>query len=349
MADTLPRYDPTRDYDWNYAHAPDPVDVGVPPVPGRWKFLGLEVRSHIGIPAGPLLNGRWVLYYARLGFDVLTYKTVRSRRHPCYPLPNLVPVKTGPLEGTEDELPATASMEGSWAVSFGMPSAEPDVWRRDVEQTREKLEPGQLLVVSVVATVQPGWTIEEVADDYARCARWAVDSGAHAVEANFSCPNVDTCDGQLYTDPSSAGIVARRIRDAVGTTPLILKIGHVTQDSLADALLDQFGSVVDGLAMTNSVATRVRQADASRLFDGARRGICGEATRRASLEQTRSFARRIAERQLSIRLIGVGGISRASHVRDYLEAGAETVQIATAAMVDPLVAVRIRREWTERA
>ena len=40
--------------------------------------------------------------------------------------------------------------------------------------------------------------------DYAQCARWAVESGADCVEANFSCPNVATCDGQLYQDARQA-------------------------------------------------------------------------------------------------------------------------------------------------
>ena len=84
---TFRTYDRTRTYDFNYEHAPDPVDVEVPPVPGKWDFCGLPVDSPLGIPAGPLLNGRWVLYYASLGFDILTYKTVRSGPRPCYSLP----------------------------------------------------------------------------------------------------------------------------------------------------------------------------------------------------------------------------------------------------------------------
>jgi hypothetical protein len=46
----------------------------VPDVPGHWTFCGLPVASPLGMPAGPLLNSRWILHYAALGFDVLTYK-----------------------------------------------------------------------------------------------------------------------------------------------------------------------------------------------------------------------------------------------------------------------------------
>ena len=120
---TLPkpaRYDRTQTYAWNYDHAPDPVEIDVPACPGEWTFCARRVNSPLGLPAGPLLNGRWILYYASLGFDVLTYKTVRSVERECYPLPNLQPVNTGQLRGGERDLPAIDDMRGSWAVAFGM-------------------------------------------------------------------------------------------------------------------------------------------------------------------------------------------------------------------------------------
>ncbi|MEX0717663.1 MAG: hypothetical protein WD066_13805 [Planctomycetaceae bacterium] len=340
----LPRYDAAQTYRWNYEHAPEPVAVDVPDVPGEWSFCGLPVGSPLGVPAGPLLNGRWVLYYASLGFDVLTYKTVRSAARECYPLPNLQPVAIERLAGDESEVAASAEMRGSWAVSFGMPSASPDTWRPDIERTREKLPAGKVLSVSVVGSVQEGWTIDDLAGDYARCARWAVDAGAQCIETNFSCPNVATCDGQLYQQPESARDVAARVREEIGRVPLIAKLGHVTRAEEADALLESLAPLVDAFAMTNSVAATVRKPDGELLFDGERRGICGDATRAASIAQTRLFAERARAHGHSIRLIGVGGASTAEHVRDYLAAGAEAVHLATAAMVDPGVALRIRAD-----
>src|SRR5437899_11499663 len=102
----LPRYQTEQTYDWNYDHAPEPLEVHVPAAPGVWQFCGLPVGSPLGVPAGPLLTGRWLLYYASLGFDVLTYKTVRSSQRECYPLPNLQPVHCGQLRGGESNLPA---------------------------------------------------------------------------------------------------------------------------------------------------------------------------------------------------------------------------------------------------
>lgn len=340
----LTGYDRLRSYQWNYDHVPTPVDIDVAEVPGAWQFCGLPINSPLGMPAGPLLNGNWCLYYASLGFDVLTYKTVRSSQRACYPLPNLQPVECGQLHGGESNLPAVDAMGGSWAVSFGMPSKSPDVWRADVEYTRNSLPSGKLLSVSVVGTIQEGWTIEDLAADYARCAKWAVQSGADCIESNFSCPNVSTCDGQLYQQPSDAAIVAACVRESIGSVPYIAKIGRITAEKEAAALLTAIGGTVDALAMTNSIPATVRDTDGQLLFDAQRRGICGGGTRAASVSQTQMVNRLVAERGLKLELIGVGGASMAAHINAYLEAGAHAVHIATAAMVNPAVAINIRRE-----
>jgi dihydroorotate dehydrogenase (NAD+) catalytic subunit len=375
---TLPKYDAARSYDWNYEHAPDEATIDglrfeVPACPGAWDFCGLKVGSPLGIAAGPLLNGRWLRYYAALGFDVLTYKTVRSRERACYPLPNLVPVDVERMTGDERQVPIAVTMRDSWAVSFGMPSKSPEYWRKDVAETRRLLPAEKVLVVSVVATEQPGWTIDDLANDYAQCAKWAIESGADAVEANFSCPNVCSRDGQLYQHPREAALCAERIRAAVGSKPFIVKVGHLKNPDEAAALIEAVSPYVSALAMTNSVAAPVVAANGELLFDGQPRGICGAAILAASIAQTRmmqqvitrkyflyplpggeervaavkaAVASQFPDGPLSVpQLIGVGGAFTEDDVRRYLVAGAKSVHLATAAMVDPTIALRIRAAW----
>jgi dihydroorotate dehydrogenase len=289
------------------------------------------------------LNGAWCLYYASLGFDMLTYKTVRSRPRECYPLPNLQPVRCSSLRGGEEELPASDAMQGSWAVSFGMPSQSPDVWRADIEKTRARLSAEKLLSVSVVGSIQEGWTLDDLANDYAQCAHWAAGSGADCVETNFSCPNVATCDGQLYQHPRDAAVVAERVRAKIGKLPYIVKIGHLRSSNEMEELLMALAPHIDAVAMTNSVAATVVDHEGRRLFDGQKRGICGAATFEPSREQVRMAHEVIRWRDWRIELIGVGGASTAEHVRRYLEAGASAVHLATAAMVDPEVGLKIRQ------
>jgi dihydroorotate dehydrogenase len=46
---------------------------------------------------------------------------------------------------------------------------------------------------------------------------------------------------------------------------------------------------------------------------------------------------------MKLKIVGGGGIATARHVREHLEAGSHAVQLATAAMLDPLVGLEIRR------
>lgn len=341
---TLSRYDIRQSYQWNYDHAPAPVDVLVPTVPGEWSYCGRPIGAPLSVAAGPLLNGRWCLYYASLGFDVVTYKTVRSGERPCFSLPNLQPVQAPTMEGGEQNLHAVETFAGSWAISFGMPSKSPATWRDDVAETRRQLPPEKLLSVSVVGTIEPGWSLEQLADDYALCARQAAESGADSVEINLSCPNVATCDSQLYQLPNDAALIARRVRQAIGPVPLVAKIGHFNDTALLPAVVDNLAAHVDAIATTNCVAATVVDAAGRGQFDNQPRGIGGRAILEASLRQTESIANHATLHSLPLRVIGVGGIFTADDLRRYLAAGAEAVQLATAVMIDPEVGLRIRAE-----
>ncbi len=332
-------YDISKSYDWNYDQAPaEPPRVTESPVPGSWDFCGIPVASPLGVPAGPLLNGRWIRYYAALGFDVLTYKTVRSRYRACYDLPNLLPVKAEPLQGEGSTLRA-AAFGDSWAISFGMPSKDPSEWRADVEATRRSLPPGKVLVVSVVASPEPGWTIDDVARDFALCARWAVEAGADVVEPNLSCPNVCTQEADLYLSPEASGQIAAAVRDAVGKIPVALKTGLFGHREQAAAVIAAVAPHANAVSSTNSITARVEGE-----FGGLRRGIGGACITARCLAELRMLGEIVRASPAGLRLIGVGGVSNARDVRDRLAAGAHHVQIATAAMLDPTVGLRIREE-----
>ncbi|MEC8553816.1 MAG: hypothetical protein VXZ82_02300 [Planctomycetota bacterium] len=352
----LPKYDPQQSYQWNYDNAPSPDSAAELQCEdsvldeffarGTWTYCGLPSLSPIGMPAGPLLNGKWLLYYANLGFDVLTYKTVRSRKRACYPLPNLQPIQEQVVH--PNQRVHASHKSDSWAISFGMPSMAPEVWRNDLEWTREQLPEGKILSVSVVATAEPDWTLEQVADDYAQCARWAAESGAECVELNFSCPNVASVDGQLDRDPASARQILEHVRSLIPETKLLIKVGFIDEPQQALELLSATTGLLDGIATTNCLACSV-QANPGELseisgllFGGEKRGIGGAAIRYAAVDQVALLRSCIDELQLPISVIGVGGVSTREHVKASLEAGAESVQLATAAMLDPLVGLRLK-------
>ena len=139
-----PTYDVHRSYEENYAAGPTftgalpAARTGEP----QARFLGHPVYAPLGVPAGPLLNSDWIGLYARLGFDLLTYKTVRSVARPAHPFPNCLfidvprPLEEADLRGEvrclvdQEDTPEQVSITNS----FGMPSREPAVWQADLER-----------------------------------------------------------------------------------------------------------------------------------------------------------------------------------------------------------------------
>ncbi|MDG2125431.1 MAG: hypothetical protein P8J87_17135, partial [Verrucomicrobiales bacterium] len=285
-------YDISRSYLENYERGPFFRDeIGEVPEVGRKVFLGYEVGSRLGVAAGLLLNSRWVTGYAAWGFDLLTYKTVRSGHRDCYPVPNWVYVEEG--EGgdyVEVDVPTGALADVSSAVCFGMPSMAPEVWREDVRAAKAALGDGQVLIVSVVATPESGWTTGDVADDFATCAVWAVEAGADVVEVNFGCPNVCSAEGSLYLDLAASGEVARAVRTAVGgDVKLLVKTGHHREAVVQAAYLRELDGVVDGVTLVNGLVRRVLRRDGTAVFAGGfeKAGVIGRAIHGVCVEDVR--------------------------------------------------------------
>ena len=347
-----PTYDLSKSYYWNYENGP--IYKGVPPkleARERKEFLGYRVNSTLGVAAGPLLNSRWISLYASLGFDILTYKTVRTLKFPCYEWPNLVCLDVkGQLEDpspeervvVRDTVPEDPT-KVSLAVSFGMPSAEPAVWQADVEKAKATLSPGQILIVSVVGTPNGGGKLEALAEDFADCARMAVDAGADVVEANFSCPNVPGLEGQLFSRPHDASFVARRIREKMGDKPFLLKIGFLQDDAKIRELLLKTSPYIDGITLSNGLIKTITKRDGSPAFPGRERsGVVGACIRENAFETFLRFRSIADEMDLSLTWLTVGGVIGPEDVRRYYQNGADAVLVATGAMFRPHLALEVK-------
>lgn len=342
-------YDITRTYAENYERGPQ-FDAAPPPVPVTplKQFLGLPVRSRIGVAAGLLLNSKWILGYARRGFDILTYKTVRSGHRPCYPPPNWVFVEDdgradGPVFVT-DHLPADPTRISS-AVCFGMPSMAPEVWRADVARARAGLREGQILIVSVVATPSDQPTADEVAADFARCAAWAADAGADVIEANFSCPNVCSAEGTIYHDAKLSRAIAQHIRAAIGGRPLLLKVGHFADATGLRRFLRALDGIASGVTLVNGVSRPVLHRDSRPAFGEkfVAAGVLGRAIHRPSVENVRQAVQFIRDDKLSLRVAAVGGVSSVPDMADFFDAGADAVLLGSSPMYLPDLAVEAKR------
>lgn len=296
-----------------------------------FDFLGFSVRSRLGVPAGPLLSAEWIILAAKLGFDILTYKTIRSEAHPCHPLPNVSFVD----EAGRLLLAPSALSDLTITNSFGMPSQSPEFLLQDIAKAKRSLAKGQVLIVSVVGTAFRGVSF---AEDFVQTALLAKEAGAEIIEANFSCPNVDKADGILYQNPETVHTYTRLIAKAIAPTPLILKVGvFADEHQMKSVFLAAARGGARAICGINSVSMSITPPlDAKRSTSG----VCGGAIRPQALEFVRKASRLIFKERLDLTLLGCGGIMTPTDFDLFFEAGADVAMSATGMMWDPYLAMR---------
>ena len=266
-------YDIEKDYKDNLDAGP----VFNRPMPERkWPdekdwidFLGIRVASPLGVPAGPLLNSQWTTLAAQLGFDIVTYKTIRSHSYPGYPLPNVLHVMQKESGIVQQSKVNTLSITNS----FGMPSMSPEYLQTDIAKAKAALKKGQLLIVSVVGSSQ------DIIEDFVRTALLAKEAGAAVIEANFSCPNVSSQEGCLYSDPENSFKVASAIAKAIHPVPLIIKVGKYSNHEMLQKVLVTLGRAgARGICGINGISMRVVDDQGAPLLGKGREssGICGK-------------------------------------------------------------------------
>lgn len=338
-------YRSDRSYAWNYTHPPGlPRVRRLPPGPGA-RVLGYQVNAPTGIAAGPLLNAKWVEGYARLGWDVLTYGTVRSRPQPALSLPNIRHVLNREQVAVAARRPQLNG-DPTIAVSLGLPSMEPEVWRREVGRARERIGDGQILIVSVVGTADVAEGAEAFIADYAQCAMWATDAGAHAVEVNLAVPDPFGEPGQMvYEHLTLAARILYGVRTSV-CVPVLAKFGLFRTPRLLHETATKLASWANGFVLVHGIPRRVIDDEGKAAFEGTGRewaNVVGAGTFPVCSRQVEEM---LAWRKAGAwphAILAVGGISTVERARYLLREGADVALVATAALYDPLLATRFRQ------
>jgi dihydroorotate dehydrogenase len=326
--------------------------------PVAWELMGLPVRYPLGVPASGLTaNARWVGYFARRGFNVLTYKTVRSRRTDPHRYPHWVFIEdsdpwqswddVGPVHGDLTTWPKDLA-RFSTANSFGVPSAHPDEWRPDVESALANLGDGQLLIVSVMGCADDEEGVDQISD-FVHVALLAEATGARVVELNLSCPNTARqtgpgMDRPVCEDPDAAAQIVGAVRAGLrySTTRLVAKLSYL-QPEVLEAVVSAIGHEVDGIAGINTVQVPITSNSTGRTpFIGTAVDLDRERDQ-AGVSGTRildlglDFVRRLVALRAGHRfdILGMGGVTTVDDVFAYQEAGATAVQTATGACLHP--------------
>ena len=324
------------------------------------KLLGFPVGIPFGVPASALTsNPTWIKFYADRGYNVLTFKTVRTSAHEAYPPPNWLFVDGYDTPLSPTNLPANPKATAdlftypkdptafSTVNSFGVPSPSVEQWTRQVQECLRLLRPGQLLIVSVMGS--PVDDLDALVEDFVECALAARDAGALAIELNLSCPNTMTPDGEIkrnlvcHSGEETLRVV-QAVREALDQqTKLVAKLAYLPYQQLRDVVLP-IAQHVDGISGINTYQVpTVEHYSGEASFVGHRgddtyhrevAGLSGIAIRDLAVDFTRSLARMRTEDELSFDILAMGGVMTAEDVETLWDAGAACVQTASAAFVN---------------
>lgn len=345
-------YDVQKSYEENFEAGPnfsEPMPKNIPVLPSKTKIFDFELNSPLGIPAGPLLNSKFIKFYAEMGFDIPVYKTVRSVERGCHAAPNCVFVNQTtqftPTEGMSD-IQTTAKPEFLEDLvitnSFGVPSKPVLDWQADIELAHSYLSTGQIMPVSINGTA--GAEGRTLAEDFAYTAAMAKEAGAKIIIANYSCPNIASGkEGSVYCDPQASTEISAKIRAAIGNTPFLIKLGNMPAELLATVVANN-RPYVDGFAGINTIPKFVRNPDGTQALPGENRlksGLCGAAIRDVSQLFVENLNTIRTETNDDFVIFGTGGMMTPDHLNERLSAGSDVIMAATSAMWNPYLAI----EW----
>lgn len=352
-----PFFDPNKTYYENWEQGPfngfaDGVilPVGEP----RFDFLGHKLSYPLGIPAGPLLNAKFVKAALDKGFDVPVQKTVRSRTRASNEWPNVLGADiSGDLTLEMAQKPIIVRNEYreplSITNSFGNPSYEPDIWQNDLRESIRYAKPGQLVMCSFEGTKwEENFTTEDYVNDWVNGMQMLKDAGVEVVEANFSCPN-EGAASLLCFDVPKVKMITEAIKNKIGDTKLVIKIAYFDGPSLRE-LIKEVGGIVDGFGAINTIPAPVVKPDGTQALPGAHRvrsGICGHAIKWAGIDMTRRLKALREEFGLKYAIVSSGGVTVPKDFKEYRDAGADVVMTATGAMWNPYLAKEIKDAYPD--
>jgi dihydroorotate dehydrogenase (NAD+) catalytic subunit len=182
-------------------------------------------------------------------------------------------------------------------------------------------------------------------DDFPAVIERLGDAPYDAIELNVSCPNVRAGGLEFGADPRSLAAVVSRSR-AVTRRPLFAKLSPTLTDIGAAARV-AVDSGADGITVINTIPGLVIDVERRRPALGfGSGGVSGPGILPVGVLATWRV-----HQAVRAPIVGVGGVSRATDVVQYLLAGASLVAVGTAALREPRLPERLVEEldrWCEQ-
>ncbi len=346
-----PIYDPALSYEENWNKGPfgefrndQTYQMQGEPC---YEFLGHKIYLPLGVPAGPLPNKKFIEAAFKKGFDLPTYKTVRTRFKASHPKPNIIPVKVInnlTLEKAAEGLITENDFYSPIAItnSFGVGSFDPDIWQPDMKKAVESAKKGQVMIASGQGTSGNGK--KALIEDYVLVSRLMKEAGAKIIELNLSCPNEGKAK-LLCHDIDMVEKITFACKNKLGNTPILIKLAYFKSDDFLHEYLKRIGKIVDGFVSINTIPAEVRTINGEQALPGdgrLRTDICGAPIKWAGLEMVERMKKARQDLKLNFTIVGCGGLTTPSDYKEYMNKGANACMSATGMMWNPWLAREIK-------
>ncbi len=267
----------------------------------RCALCGVQLKTPVILAAGIWGTSAGLLARAaRNGAAAVTSKSCGLEERAGHPNPTVLDWGNGLIN----------------AVGLANPGVEEEI--RILRQARQLLRPlGTPLIASIFG---------ETAQEFAEVAAKIQDAEPDFIEANISCPNVDSDFGLPFAlDPSSAARVTEVVRQATQlplivklspNTPYLWQVARAVEDAGADAI-----AAVNTLGPGMIIDVRAKRPVLSNLVGG----VSGPAIRPIAVRCVYEICKAV-----TIPVIGIGGIINGEAAAQMIMAGATAVAIGSA-------------------
>ena len=175
----------------------------------------------------------------------------------------------------------------------------------------------------------------EIADYVEVAERISKAPNVYALELNISCPNVKCGGIQFGTDPATAKQLVEAVK-AVSSVPVYVKLSPNVTNIVDIAKAVEEGGA-DGITMINTlIGMRLHEKTGKPVIANGTGGLSGPAIKPVAIRMVYEVYKNV-----NIPIIGMGGISDAQDVIDFMSAGASAVAVGTANFVDHFVCPNI--------
>jgi len=165
--------------------------------------------------------------------------------------------------------------------------------------------------------------------------------GIDALEINLSCPNVSSGKLPFSSDPVVVEKIVQSVRK-VTDLPLLAKLSPNVGDivSVAKAAMDGGADILTliNTLLGMSIDWKEKKPRLATVFGG----LSGPAIKPVALRMVHEVWR-----DLKAPIVGVGGVSDADDLMEFIVAGACAIQVGTATFTDPLTIPKIKEDLNQ--